>query len=291
MIHRPATEKSGPISIACGDGFELGGFVFAPSDDCVNRQQIAIICPATAVAQTFYFSFAKFLAAHGIIALVYDYRGVGKSRPPSLKGFDASLQHWADDLGAVTRYARRQWPASDIAIVGHSLGGLLALVNPEKQSVTRVVTIGSQMSYWKDWPLRVRYGRALLWHVFFPALTRVFGYLPVRRLNMGEDLPYRFALEWASCWRSRNELLQHLSGDRSLSMPSELVVIGISDDDIATPAAIRALHRSVIARRVTEHWIHPNEHDLPALGHFDLFREKIAAHIWPSLLSLVSQRA
>lgn len=275
-----------PIAVVCPDGFRLHGASFLPPAG--HAKQTVIICPATGVPQTFYYAFAKYLAENGINTLVYDYRGVGKSRPASLRGFHASLQHWIEDLGAVTRYVHEKFPSTQLTVFGHSIGGVLGLVNPAKSMVTRLVTVGAQTSFWKDWPARLRYRRFLVWHVFIPLVTRIFGYFPGRRLNMGEDLPYEYALEWGYCWRHRDGLLGWSTASGWLSTSSEVVVVGVTDDTIGTSQAIENLHRRVTAKNISRHWIRPADHGLTAIGHFDLFREKTASKAWPTLLRLMT---
>jgi predicted alpha/beta hydrolase len=270
--------------VAAVDGFQLHCTLFAPPP---AARRVAIISPATAVPQRFYFSFAQYLAQQGIAAVVWDYRGIGASRPASLAGFGASLQHSVDDMGSVTRHVHGLYPDAKIAIVGHSIGGVLALLNPARELVDRIVTVGAQLSCWRDWPLRVRVTRFIDWHLFRPLVTRLVGYFPGRRLNLGEDLPYEFALTWGRCWRQRDGLLGSLQIDCALSSPSDVVVVGVSDDDIGTRAALVRLHGRLRARSVVYRWIEPREYGLDAIGHFDLFRASVATRVWPALLASI----
>jgi len=272
--------------VPAADGFQLRCTRFAPPEAARAVPRVVIISPATAVPQRFYFSFAQYLAQRGIAAVVWDYRGIGASRPTSLVGFEASLQHSVDDMGDVTRRVRELYPDSKIAIFGHSIGGVLALLNPARELVDRIVTVGAQASYWRDWPLRVRVSRFIDWHLFRPLVTRLVGYFPGRRLNLGEDLPYEFALAWGRCWRSPRGLLHEFP--RQLSVPSDVVVIGVTDDDIGTPHALQRLHAPLTARSVAHRWIAPADHGLRAIGHFDLFRHSVAARVWPTLLPLIA---
>jgi predicted alpha/beta hydrolase len=57
-----------------------------------------IINSATSVRCRYYSRFASFLFGEGFDVITYDYRGIGESRPVSLRGFDAG---WID-MQAVT---------------------------------------------------------------------------------------------------------------------------------------------------------------------------------------------
>ena len=60
------------------------------------------------VRQDYYADFAAWLARQGYVALTLDYRGMGASRPHdkrrSLRGFDADLFDWADDIDAAIEH-------------------------------------------------------------------------------------------------------------------------------------------------------------------------------------------
>jgi predicted alpha/beta hydrolase len=54
-----------------------------------------IHCGAS-IAALRYRHFAAFLAQAGMPTFTYDYRGIGLSRPPGLRGFDAAVEDWAE---------------------------------------------------------------------------------------------------------------------------------------------------------------------------------------------------
>jgi predicted alpha/beta hydrolase len=95
----------GPVEVArvrvpAVDGYELAATVIRPehgADDWV------IVSGAFAVAARFYSRYATALAAAGFGAVAYDYRGIGASRPASLRGFPATMTDWAVlDMAGVT---------------------------------------------------------------------------------------------------------------------------------------------------------------------------------------------
>jgi hypothetical protein len=46
------------------------------------------------VTQSFYAPLARWLAGQGYLAITFDYRGIGESAPPTLRGFGATLTDW-----------------------------------------------------------------------------------------------------------------------------------------------------------------------------------------------------
>src|SRR5690606_1008313 len=85
--------------------------------------------------------------------LTYDYRGVGGSRPTSLRGFKANLTDWAllDMAGAVDWMRQRygEWP---LDVVGHSFGGQGLGLLPNNGEVSRALLVSAQAAYWKLMP-------------------------------------------------------------------------------------------------------------------------------------------
>lgn len=79
-----------------------------------------VVAGATGVPQLFYKAFAEFASAHGYTTLTLDYRGIGLSRPASLKGFRMAYLDWAhqDLAAAVDAMAHESLP---LFMVGHSL--------------------------------------------------------------------------------------------------------------------------------------------------------------------------
>ncbi len=74
------------------DGYDLAATVFQPEE---GARDWVIVSGAFAVAARFYARYATALAEAGFGAVTYDYRGIGASRPASLRGFPATITDWA----------------------------------------------------------------------------------------------------------------------------------------------------------------------------------------------------
>jgi len=66
---------------------------------------------------------ARYLAAHGIEALRYDYRGVGESTGVFEQ---MTFDDWCDDVRVLTEWLKNQSPEVPFAVHGLELGGILA---------------------------------------------------------------------------------------------------------------------------------------------------------------------
>src|SRR5262249_35081851 len=88
MRAMPASVAPVPFEVEAADGEVLGATMFPPSGRGLGT---VLVHGATAVPQSYYRHFAAFLATRGMRVITYDYRGVGASRPASLRGFSATM--------------------------------------------------------------------------------------------------------------------------------------------------------------------------------------------------------
>src|SRR5207249_4064572 len=199
--------------------------------------------------------FAGFLAANGVPTLTYDYRGIGKSRPRSLRGFPASVEDWGSkDCAAALEWLASRFPGAKRIVVGHSVGAFVTGCVTNGPMIDRMLLVGAHTGYWRDYAIRTRAGMYVLWHALMPSLTLVLGYFPGRRLHLLEDLPAGVALEWAN--RRRPEFWWNVKTpdgaidsswrenalDRFRAIRAPTLALCFSDDTFATePATLRIL--------------------------------------------------
>jgi predicted alpha/beta hydrolase len=242
-----------------------------------NGKRAVLLVPATGVVRRIYADYARHLAEAGFTAITWDWRGTGESRPPSLRGFEATMRGWGqDDLGGVI-----DWTAAnvggEISAVAHSFGGQALGLARNAGALRRIVTVGSQIGYWGLWPAPVRYKYALLWYLVLPVLTRLAGRFPSRWFGLGEDLPGGVALEWAS-WCRSPEYLGTWEGHGAISAP--LLAVCFSDDIYAPRPAFEALHARYGSAQKVLRWITPAEVGRDYVGHFGFFRKGVAPAMW-----------
>ena len=92
----PKPPEARRIEVDRGAAIELR--LFAPAAGAAVGA--VLIGGAMGVRQSFYRPFAQWLADQGYVVATFDYRGVGDSRGPSLRGFEADLFAWARDTDA-----------------------------------------------------------------------------------------------------------------------------------------------------------------------------------------------
>src|SRR5246127_5292190 len=81
------------------------------------------------------------LVAHNIATLRYDKRGAGGWKPEFGKPEDFRFKDFVDDASALVKYLRDSGKFSRIILVGHSEGGLVAILTAQAQTVDRLVLL------------------------------------------------------------------------------------------------------------------------------------------------------
>jgi predicted alpha/beta hydrolase len=272
-----------PVEIICHDGVRLGGH-FWPSHKGKPLGRV-IINPATGVLARYYHRYARFLTEHGFDVLTYDYRGIGASRPEKLRGCGHRWHDWGEfDFDAALTFLRSKGEDAPLLVVGHSIGGFLPGFAAGASKVERMLTVGAQYAYWRDYARSHRASLFLKWHVVMPAITALYGYFPGRRLGWLEDLPAGVANEW-SFRRARMEL-SHPAGERQSvisrfnAVTAQILAISVSDDEFGTPEAVGRALRYYGNADKAEVTLTPQDYGLDKIGHFDLFHARHQAGFW-----------
>lgn len=287
-----STTTPSPVMFTASDGYALRGAIWRHAHNDNALRPIIIINPATSVRARYYARFADFLHGHGFDVLTYDYRGIGDSRPPSLKGFEAGWIDWGRlDFEAALNFVAAAFPGQPLQVVAHSVGGFLIGLAASSHRISRVFTMGAQYAYWKDYARHKRLGMVFKWHLLMPALTRLFGYFPGQRLGWLEDTPRGVVRDWVApharfedAWRTgslrlgdeeRQELL-----DRFAALRGATLAVSLTDDEFGTVPAIQRLLRYYRNSPLTHLHIAPEAIGQQAVGHFAFFHQRFEASLW-----------
>lgn len=287
-----------PLTLHAADGFRLGGFVWRHRTHAVDGapRPLAIVNAATSVRCRYYFRFAGWLHRHGWDVVVYDYRGIGESRPERLAGLDATWLDWGErDFEAVLRHAREAFAGQPINVVAHSIGGFVTGLAPSGALIRRVFTVGAQYAHWRDYAPRSRLPMLLKWHAVMPALARLCGYVPAKRLGWMEDTPRGVALAWsrsrarfedtyvrAPIARSAEERAALVK--RLANFAAPILAVSVTDDPFGTVPAIERLLGYFAGAPRTHLRIAPAQIGVEEIGHFAFFHSRFEARLWPLAL-------
>lgn len=225
------------IRVHASDGYEITSLRYRAHADASAR---VVIAPATGVPQRFYARFAKFLALQGFEVWSVDYRGIGLSKPATLKGFNADFVDWAQrDFRAVVDAIPDDLP---LLHVGHSIGchilGMSEVAH--RFSASWMFACGTGWSGWMKPLERVKVN--VLWNVAMPLMVAWKGYLNWSLVGMGDDLPLGVYKQWKH-WCSLKYFFAADPAHTKLVQASLSVTIPIfaytADDDSWAPASSR----------------------------------------------------
>ena len=285
------------LKIGARDGHQLGAMLYTRANQG-DAADAVVFNAGGGLSSVRYRYFLRYLAAEGYPVLAYDYRGVGMSIPTSWRGFDAGIEDWTefDQAGAIdTVHAR--FPAARITSVSHSIGCMFAAAAPNASSLHRMIFIAPHTAYCGDYKQPWRWPMTLLWHQLMPAIARAVGYFPASRLGLGDDLPRRVALQWAS--RRTAEYRPGASGadpkreadirDRMLMLAVPALVISMTDDAFAPEVAVRRFLAGTPRIEADVRLIDPKTVPHARGGHLGFFSRRNVA-IWALITEVLNRR-
>jgi len=275
------------IEITTADDYSLAAKWFTANTELKNNK-VLIINSATSVAQGMYQHYALFMADKGYEVITYDYRGIAASRPKTLRGFKASFTIWGQkDFAAVLSYCQHRFSRHKTLVIGHSIGGILPGMTPKCNSINGLITVGAQSAYYKDWAKKERRKIYLLWHVFFPFVTSIFGYFPGKRLNLLEDTPKGVITQWNNRQKHEDIAKALIEGGTPLyydTYTAKLLTLGIADDPIGTYTAIERIHVLYGALDKEISMLKPEDTGVEKIGHFGFFSRRFKDTLWDKTL-------
>jgi predicted alpha/beta hydrolase len=244
---------------------------------------IVIPC-AMGVAQKFYGHFAEWLATQGYLAITFDYRGVGLSAPRSLRGFHINIVDWArQDCAAIIDFAKARLPGAPLYWVGHSLGGQLLGLIPNRHHIDRVITVATGSGYWRDMVWRTRGVVWWLWFVVVPVSLRLLGYFPGKRLRKVGNLPSGVMAQWRR-WCLSPEYLASVEGEEVraayAAVRTPMLSLSFTDDEMMSDRSIHILHGLYVSAPVEYRRIAPSDIGARHIGHFGFFRPQFERTLW-----------
>jgi predicted alpha/beta hydrolase len=288
----PVVIHANDETLPATDGYPLAATCFEPARGrALEPRTLVVVMAATGVTRRHYRRFAAYLAERGIVAVTFDYRGIGDSASGPIATTRMAMSDWGTkDAAGVIEWARRTYAPGRVVVVGHSAGGQLVGVAANHDRVDAVLAIGAQSGYWRLWPARDRALMAFIWYVAIPGVTAVLPHFPSRWIGAGENLPRGIARQWARWCRSRDYILSEGDSivERFAAYRGAIRAYQFADDRYAPPAAVRALvsfYRSA-QREIVR--CAPADVSEDRIGHFGFFRERFRATLWDDAVAWIN---
>lgn len=274
------------LEVVAEDGFTLAAREYG---DASSARASVLIVPAMGVEQQYYASFAQWLVEQGYCVVTFDYRGMGASRPDrfrrSLRGFEADVITWATrDCAAMVDVVAERAAGRPLLWIGHSLGGQILGLVPNRERVTAMLTVATGSGYWRENATRLRAIVWWLWYVLVPLTLKLYGYFPGRRLRKVGDLPAGVIKQWRDWCLHRDYVVGH-EGDvvrrRYAEVNTPIFSLSFTDDEFMSRANIDSLHSFYTGAPRTMKRISPRDIGVRGIGHFGFFRKRFADTLWP----------
>lgn len=276
------------IEIAVGKDDRLIGHLF-PAEPSCRKGRSVIVGPATAVPQTFYYNFCRYLAGHGFDVLTFDFRSVGQSKLRPIRDYaDIGFSSWAEqDYPAVIEWMHAHHEGQPLYIVGHSVGGWMPALTRASSRIDGLLGIAALSAYWPLMARPHRYFHWFAWRALVPLSTAVFGYWP-GWAGLNHDLPTTLGREFAE-WAQQADFVfdarQFDPRGNALAFKGHLHLYQISDDPWGTPEAVRSLIAHYPnARSAAMETLRPADFGGKAIGHLNFFRSAHKDTLWPHTL-------
>lgn len=276
------------LQLTTSDGYTITATQFMPEAECIGK---IIVAGATGVPQGFYKRFAEYAASQGYKVLTVDYRGLGLSKPSSLKGFEMKYLDWAtQDLTAAVNYFSRDELHQDglpLYMVGHSFGGHAFGLLTNHSAISKFCTFATGAG-WHGWmPKSEQFKVQLMWKVIGPVMTTWKGYLPWKMLGMGEDLPLGVYKDWRKWCQYPNYFFED-PDMKGIDQPYKTVktpirAVNSVDDLWAPPLSRDAFMKAYTQAPVELVDLKPSEIGMQSIGHMGYFRPQAQA-IWEQTL-------
>ncbi|MCC9196917.1 alpha/beta fold hydrolase [Arthrobacter sp. zg-Y820] len=281
------------IRVPVAGGGAVAGTLRIP----VGASPVAAVAihPATAVAERLYTGFAEYLAENGFAVFTYDYRGTGASGSPKANR-TLRMRDWMfQDVPAVAAWMAGRFPDLPQLAVGHSIGGHALVLNNGTAGLSGFVAVASHGGVTRAIEnRRERIRVTLVLRVLGPLAARVLGFVPGKRMGLGEDMPGAAMLEWSRWSRMPGYFFDDpgmRASERAAKVDTDVFAIGFSDDPWATPKQIDAVYGCLVNAAVERRTYTPDDGGVPAIGHMGFFRRGVRDTLWPQVRDWLSERA
>ena len=262
---------------------------FAPAG---TPRGAVLVAPAMATRASYYAPFAGWLAGQGFLVYTFDYQGYGASARTPLKEVTADILTWASDAALVVDHVRADIDATvpdngtrlPLTWIGHSLGCQLLPFTDHSKIDRAVITCGGT-GWWKNADYPDKAIAPLLWWVVAPALVKLFGYYPGRKIRLLGDIPGPVMTQWATWCRNPDYLLgvlpEHRATYDAVTMP--VTALTFTDDATMSAKASAHLESFYTGADLTPKRHAPQDLGREKIGHMGLVRRG-SEDLWEKLL-------
>ena len=168
------------------------------------------------------------------------------------------------------------------------MGGQAMVLLDNTELIDGMVTFAGQSGHWRLQGGEQKIVNWIHMHITLPVLSTLFGYMPMKLLGSGENVPKGVAIEWARWCRDRNYLLsdKKLPIERYKQCKAPVLAYSCEDDKWGTRKSVDAMMCPY--PKIERRHLIPSEFGLSAIGHFGYFRPE-AKQIWIDVINWLNE--
>lgn len=276
------------FEVICPDGVRLKGILLIPEK---ARAVVQFNC-GTATKKEVYLSFLSFLAEHGYICCLWDYRGSGDSSPASLRHCDFRYADYGiKDMPAIKAYLNERFPSLPFFIVAHSAGGQQIGFMNNLDGIAGVINFAVSTGYYPNMPPAYRLRAYFYFYIFTPLSVLLTGYVSGKKFGIMEDLPRNVVYEWRD-WCARRDYFfdgrfygKTVPTGHFSSFRFPIHTYWTTDDTISNRVNTEAFWRHIQSEKeISFTGISPEQLGLKRIGHFGFFRRVMKDKLWQQVV-------
>lgn len=281
------------FQVNCADGITLKGILLLPE----NPKAVLQFNCGAATKKEFYLPFLTYLAQHGYICCLWDYRGSGESAPPSLNACNYTFSDYGTkDMPAIKDYLNNRFPDKPFLISGHSVGGQQLGFMNNLQGTLGVVNFAVSTGYLPHMPLGYRLSSYFFFFIFTPISILLTGYVKTKKFGIMEDLPKKVVTEWRAWCLKKDYLFDKkflgktvpIGNFKNYDFP--IHAFWAEDDTISTKKNTLNYWKHVQSSQPIEFSrLKPNDFGVKTIGHFGFFKKKMKDQLWPWVLKKLDE--
>lgn len=235
-----------------------------PNQQIADGSPIILMLPAMGVSARFYKDLAEAFSRHHISFATIDHRGNGESNlRPSRKVNFGYREIVTIDYPTAINYLKNEFPDNPLYLMGHSLGGQLALLKAglESDQISGIILVASGSVYYKGFAGLARYG-VLAGTQFANLLGMLLGVFPGHKLGFAKREARGLIKDWAYQARTGNYRLGKTQIDiedhlKKLAIP--ILAVSVANDGFAPVSAVDHLCSKVPSSTITRYHYAPPE--------------------------------